>query len=212
MIIGICGICASGKSTLSQELAQKYNFKYIEVDKYNIKLLKHFSKVLEVFLGFESSKLDNHTFDCLANFKQLNRIERKTYEILRKLNTLYRLPYKINKNIDKEENLIIDYVELDKFPFFDKCDIKILMKTSNESVIFSLKQRNSLNDENIAMLEKSGIVNLSKEYDESKFDFVLDINSPTYEEDKDSVLGLIDIVLSGNKEVANHTNCAEMVR
>ena len=56
MIIGICGVCASGKSQLSREIAQRYGFKYIEVDKYNIKLLKQFSKYLEKLYGFDASK------------------------------------------------------------------------------------------------------------------------------------------------------------
>ena len=61
MIIGICGVCASGKSQLSREIAQRYGFKYIEVDKYNIKLLKQFSKYLEKLYGFDASKdLDKH--------------------------------------------------------------------------------------------------------------------------------------------------------
>ena len=40
MIIGITGQTASGKSTVSRFLKDKYNFKYIEVDKIVEKIMK----------------------------------------------------------------------------------------------------------------------------------------------------------------------------
>ncbi len=201
MIIGICGVCASGKSQLSREIAQRYGFKYIEVDKYNIKLLKQFSKYLEKLYGFDASKdLDKHALNCLKNFKKLNKYEKFLYYVFQRLNTLYRLPYKINKNINNEDNLIIDYVALDKFPFFEKCDIKILMKTSPEYCKENIKKRNLLTDENIDILEKSGIINVSRKYDENKFDFVFDICSVNYNDDKTALFDYIDTNLK-NKEV-----------
>lgn len=192
MIIGVCGICASGKSTLSREIAKTFDFQYIEVDKYNIKLLKKFSKAIEKFLNFEPySNSETHTYSCLKNIKEFNTFEQKLYYILNKLNITYRLPHMVDKKIKTTNNLVIDYVELDKFPFFDKCDIKILMKTETEVCKKNIKNRNSLSDENITLLEKNGIVNFKRKYEEKNFDYVLDINSPTFKKDKEKVFEAI---------------------
>lgn len=164
-------------------------------------LLKRFSVILEKFWDVHPYQgSDVHVLNGLKNFKKIRKSEQKLYNALKKVNILFRLSYKVNEMLKTKDNLIVDYSTLNEFTCFNKFDLKILMKTDVETIKNNLKIRNGFTDENITLLEKSKIIKLTKEFDESKFDFVLDIKSSTFEKDKEKVFKAIEKHLQENKK------------
>jgi len=169
MIIGITGKTASGKSTVSKYLKDKYSFKYIEVDKLVEKIMKHGSiekikKYLYIEHQVDSKSCEEiadsfFSYDIDSYIMDLNFKREIDNEILKEI-----------RKYDKDDVIIIDWMMLEDSFIFNKCDL--LIKTD---IDYSLrKQRYIERGDNFDISKYCCIDNIHHTYNDSRYHYVVD--------------------------------------
>lgn len=196
MIIGITGKTASGKSTVSKFLSNKYNFKYIEVDKIVERIMSNgkIDKIranlsneyqvnaksnIDIADSFFSYNIDSYIMDL--NFKK--EIDN---EILKEI-----------KKYSEDEIIIIDWMMLEDSFVFSKCDL--LIKT--EINYYLRKQRYIARGDNFDISKYCCIDNVHHSYNNSRYHYVVDTTN-NWEDDlstfiEDTILSskLVSIII-----------------
>ena len=168
MIIGITGRSGSGKSYLSDELAQNINAIHVKIDEISHSVLN-----LEKTHEFLKAEFGNIVFDKnTIDRKTLGKIVFNDKEKLSKLNAFCQTEMeKIINKIIKESttHLILDYALLPWLSQFQLCDLKILINSSFEDRFERVSSRENISTEYFKNRDNS-----VGDYNNFEFDLVLD--------------------------------------
>jgi len=168
MIIGITGRSGSGKSFLSDILAEKLDMIHIDIDKISHEVLTFEESKKFLLNEFGSEIFENG----VVNRKKLGKIVFGEPEKLEKLNRFCQIEMeaKIDEIIaSATKPLILDYALLFGLKQFESCDIKILLKADFDVRYSRVKTRENITREYFLSRDSS----LSdSDYNESLFDFV----------------------------------------
>lgn len=168
MVIGITGKSGSGKSTISRLFKEiDQSMQIVEIDKIGHKshedplvkkqLLKDFGR--EIF-----------NEDFTVNRKKLSEIVFSNKEKMDKLcdATIDYMEREVDKLISKSSNIILDYALLTEMKCFDKCDVKILVKSSYLMRSTRVKKRDNITSKKYDEIDANSL-----EYQEDKFDYII---------------------------------------
>lgn len=168
MIIGITGQTASGKSTVSKYLAEKYNFHYIEVDKIveeiitngKINQIKellekehqvHADSVYEICDSFFCYDINSYIMDL--NFKK--EIDNEILKEIRKY--------------PSDEVVIVDWMMLEDSFVFSKCDL--LIKTELD---YNIRKERYINrGDNFNISKYCCINNIHHPYNANRYHYIV---------------------------------------
>lgn len=168
MIIGITGRSGSGKSYLSDILAEKLDMIHIDIDKISHEVLTFDESKKFLLSEFGSEIFENG----VVNRKLLGKIVFASPEKLEKLNRFCQIEMeeKIDEIISSAKKpLILDYALLFGLRQFESCDVKILLKADFDVRYSRVKTRENITREYFLSRDNS----LSdSDFDDSKFDFV----------------------------------------
>ena len=176
MIIYVTGKSGSGKSTFSKLLANKLNYKYIDVDDIGHRVYEYpeiMEKAYELF-GMQIND-DNGKF----NRKKLGQIvfsERHSDRVKAFSDLTWEYMKKV---LDSEivDNSVIDWILLPHTKYWSKNAVRILIKPQDEELrLEKLMKRDNITKEYVKLRDNASI-----EYNENEFDFVF-IND--YDKDK----------------------------
>ena len=168
MIIGITGRSGSGKSYLSEILAEKLGMIHIDIDKISHEVLTFDESKKFLLNEFGPEVFENGN----VNRKILGKIVFSSPEKLEKLNRFCQV--EMEQKIDEiiasaKKPLILDYALLFGLKQFPICDVKILLKADFDIRFSRVKTRENITREYFLSRDSS----LSdSDFDESKFDFV----------------------------------------
>lgn len=146
MIIGINGRSGTGKSYVSEIIAQKLNFEHIDIDNISHEILE-----LPETIKFLKAEFGENVFvNGVLNRKTLGKIVFYNGEKLEHLNNFCQT--QIEKKLDKiiqtsTKPIILDYALLWKLKQFNKCDIKILLKSDFETRFERVSKRENISKE-----------------------------------------------------------------
>lgn len=146
MIIGISGRSGTGKSYVSEILANKLDLIHVNIDKISHEVLE-----LPETIRFLKSEFGENVFeDGVLNRKTLGKIVFYNGEKLDLLNNFCQS--QIEKKLDKiiassTKPIILDYALLWKLKQFNKCDIKILFKSDFETRFERVAKRENITKE-----------------------------------------------------------------
>ena len=166
MIIGITGKSGSGKSFLSEILAKELDFIHIDIDKISHQILEMKKTKQFLFKEFGSSVFTNDKI----NRKILGNIVFNNSNKLEKLNKFCQteMENKLDEIINtSKKSLILDYALLCGLKQFNKCDIKILLKTDLDVRFSRVTAREHISKEYFISRDNS-----LEDFDESLFDIV----------------------------------------
>ena len=166
MIIGITGRSGSGKSFLSEQLAQTLDFVHIDIDKISHEVLSFDSSKKFLLNEFGSKIFNGETL----NRKMLGNIVFNDAEKLEKLNRFCQ--NEMEKKIDdiiknSKKSIILDYALLCGLKQFNLCEIKILLKAD-----FDIRYSRVQTRENISREYFISRDNSLADFNEKDFDFV----------------------------------------
>ncbi|MEI3530373.1 MAG: dephospho-CoA kinase [Bacilli bacterium] len=179
MLIAVVGKSGSGKSFISQMLANRNpNSIWVDIDRighesltdYHIKeeLIKYFGKRIMVDDTIDRETLSNLVFNDKDKLKILNELTEEYIKV--------KIQQVIVDNRDKI--IILDWALLGETEFLDLCDIKILVKANQNIRAQRIINRDKVNIEKFNARERA-----SYNYDEIKFDLILD-NSQNFDLEK----------------------------
>lgn len=165
MIIGICGKSGSGKSYLSEIIANNLDMLHLDIDKISHEILEFPETQKFLKNNFSEEIFDNN----ILNRKKLGKIVFNNPEKLKKLNEFCQK--QIEKRIDKiisSENrpIILDYALLDKLKQFSSCDVKILLTETLETRFERVQKRENISKEYFISRDNS-----LKDFDATSFDY-----------------------------------------
>lgn len=169
MIITITGKSGSGKTYLANKIAPFFNAKIISFDEISHNVLTDKQVLNKIEQYFGKSVFDNEKL----NRKKLGNIVFNNTENLNLLNNLCQS--KIEDEVDKiikdnkAEILILEYALLPNMKYFNMSNCNILIKASHNLRKTRIVNRDKISDEYFLMRE-----NNSLEYDESKFDIIIE--------------------------------------
>lgn len=174
MIIGICGKSGSGKSTLAKEIINKYkdNAIHLDIDKIGHKVLTYEEVKKELIESFGKQVISDDTVDrkklgqlVFNSRKEMDKLSDITWEYMQK---------EIDKviEINKDKVIILDWLLLPTTKYFELCDLKILLDVPYEIRMKRAMLRDNISEEAFALREKASI-----QFDNAKFDFVMNENS-----------------------------------
>ena len=131
-IIGITGKSGVGKTTLSNMLSSKLNCKTIDIDKIGHEAIRNSKIINELCLNFGEDILEkNGQVDrkklgeiVFANKDKMKILENITWSYMEK-----RILEKLN---EKQECIILEWALLPLSPYWNKCDMKILVVADNK--------------------------------------------------------------------------------
>jgi len=167
MIIYVTGKSGSGKSTFSKLLANKLNYKYIDVDDIGHRVYEYpeiMEKAYELF-GMQIND-DNGKF----NRKKLGQIvfsERHSDRVKAFSDLTWEYMKKV---LDSEivDNSVIDWILLPHTKYWSKNAVRILIKPQDEELrLEKLMKRDNITKEYVKLRDNASI-----EYNENEFDFV----------------------------------------
>ena len=167
MIIGITGRSGSGKSYLSEILAQELDMIHVDIDKISHEVLS-FPETKEFLIAeFGNSIFENN----VLNRKTLGKLAFNNKEKMQTLNDFCQT--QIEKRLDEIKNstkktLIFDYALLWKLKQFDDCDIKIYLETDFETRYSRVSARENITKDYFIARENS-----LEEVKNLKFDYIL---------------------------------------
>lgn len=164
MIIGITGKSGSGKSYLSEILANKFNALHLDIDKISHEVLSYPESQQFIKQEFDEELFENN----VLNRKKLGKIVFCNKKLLKKLNDFCQV--KIENRLDEiiketKQDIILDYALLFLLKQFDKCDILVLLKA----------------DTNIRLKRVCERENISKDYFLSRDASISDIPESGYD-------------------------------
>lgn len=146
MIIGISGRSGTGKSYVSEILANKLDLEHVNIDKISHEILE-----LPETIRFLKSEFGENVFENgVLNRKMLGKIVFYNGEKLDLLNNFCQS--QIEKRLDKiiatsTKPVILDYALLWKLKQFNKCDIKVLFKSDFETRFERVAKRENITKE-----------------------------------------------------------------
>ena len=171
-IIGITGKSGSGKTTISEMLSKKLNCNTIDIDKIGHKvtsdekvtkkLCKVFGKeILNKDEKVDRKKLGNIVF---SNKEKMNILTDITWNYMQNI---------IDEILKKEEKdvIILDWALLPISKYWDKIDVKILMKANDEQRKNIVINRDKITEEYFFKRESNSI-----NYSTYKFDYIFENN------------------------------------
>lgn len=167
MIIGITGRSGSGKSYLSEILAQELDMIHVDIDKISHEVLS-FPETQDFLIAeFGNSIFENG----VLNRKNLGKLAFNNKEKMQKLNDFCQK--QIEKRLAEIKNstkkiLIFDYALLWKLKQFDDCDIKIYLETDFETRYSRVSARENITKDYFIARENS-----LEEVKNLKFDYIL---------------------------------------
>ena len=168
MIIGITGQTASGKTTVSNYLAQKYKFHYIEVDKIVERIMTK-GRINEIKDSLEK----NHQVYAKSGYEIGDSFF--SYDInsyIMDLNFKREIDNEILKKIRKypqEDVVIVDWMMLEDSFVFNKCDL--LIKTELDYDV--RKNRYFKRGDNFDISKYCCIDNVHHSYNASRYHYVV---------------------------------------
>ena len=167
MIIYVTGKSGSGKSTFSKLLADKLNYKYIDVDDIGHRVYEYpeiMEKAYELF-GMQIND-DNGKF----NRKKLGQIvfsERHSDRVKEFSDLTWEYMKKVLDN-EMVNNSVVDWILLPHTKYWAKNAVKILIKPQDEELrLEKLMERDNITKEYVKLRDNASI-----EYNENEFDFV----------------------------------------
>ena len=169
MLIGLCGKSGSGKSTLAKEIAavrpdavhyeiDKIGHQAMEIKEVQAEAVKCFGQQIITDGQIDRKKLAEIVFASRVEMEKLSAV---TWEHMKAA-----IDEIIQNNEDKV--LILDWILLSETPYFDMCDIKILLNAPYEVRKRRASERDNITDEEFSLREQA-----STEYDTDKFDMVV---------------------------------------
>lgn len=169
-IIGITGKSGSGKSTLTQLLSEKLKCNSVNVDKIGHKATKDekiSKKLCETFgtdiLGsdgkIDRKKLGNIVFSSKEKMDILTDI---TWGYMQEI---------LDEILEKEngEDIILEWALLPIGKYWNKCDVKILMKADDEERKNKVMQRDKISEEYFLKRDSGSI-----DYSPYEFDYIFE--------------------------------------
>lgn len=173
MIIGVCGKTGSGKSTITKILSEMRDDVIVcDLDKIGHYVLTKEEVIKELVSIFgdriiidnqiDRKKLGKIVFADESDMKRLTDISWRYIEI------------EINKTIDKNKDkiIVLDGALLTKMPFFNKCDLKILVDVPYEIRKARVMKRDNITSEYFDLREKACL-----DYNQNDFNIIIkDVN------------------------------------
>ncbi len=167
-IIGVTGKSGSGKTTFASKLAEKLNCDYIDIDKISHMpykkpeiihiLCKEFGNgILDESGNIDREKLGDIVFSKEENMNKLIQITQRDAE--QELDTiLLRADNKI---------IVLEWIKLPASKYWQKCSIKILVKTNDTKRKQRVIQRDGISKEYFKKRDSAAI-----DYEETEFDYI----------------------------------------
>lgn len=181
-IIGLTGKSGSGKTEICEALSKKLKCKLIRFDKIGHlvtnqpavlnKLISHFGEqILNEDGSLDRKKLGTLVFSDKKNMKILTEL---TLPQMIKCATL--------KIVQRKNNIIIlDYILLPLLPFWEKCDLKILITCPQKLRFQRVKERDKISLDYIKKRESASINYSAYKFDKkyknlsaNDFDFIIE--------------------------------------
>ena len=169
MLIGICGKSGSGKSSIANQIANKYkNVVHLDIDTIAHKSHQDEYVKKELVETYGEEILTNNQIDR----KKLGKIvfsSREEMEKLKKITWDF-----MEKEIDnflfqnKDKIIILDYILLPLTKYLNMCDIKILLDIPYEIRKERVLARDNITEESFLLRDASSI-----EYNKDEFDIVI---------------------------------------
>lgn len=212
MIIGITGQTASGKTTVSKYLSQKYKFHYIEVDKIVHKIIT--GKKIEKIKNYLASEQQVFAESCLEIVDSFFSYDFNSYII--DLNFKREIDNEILKEIKKyssDEIVIVDWMMLEDSFLFSKCDI--LIKTELDYEI--RKERYIKRGDNFDISKYCCIDNVHHSYNSSRYHYVVNtdgdwqINLSQFIEDNILSNNLVSVIIPAYNVEQYLVHCVDSV-
>lgn len=175
-IIGITGKSGSGKTTFAVSLAQKLNCKYIDIDK-----IGHEALFQQEILDELCEKIGKEILeeDGKVNRKKVGNIvfaDRQKMDILTDLTWGYMQKVLDSMLLKSDGIVILDWILLPNSKYWDKCDLKILVKSDDKQRKNKVLERDKITSEYFDKRDSASL-----DYSEYKFDYIFENN---YELDK----------------------------
>lgn len=169
MIIGLCGKSGSGKSTIAKAIVEsKPNAMHYEVDKIGHQVMTIKEVQVEAIKCFGNQI----TTDGTINRKKLAEIVFSSRERMEELTniTWKHMKAVLDKIIQDSEGkvTILDWILLSATPYFDMCDLKILV-----DIPYEIRKKRAMARDNITSEEFDLREQASIEYDVDKFNLVV---------------------------------------
>lgn len=168
-IIGITGKSGSGKTTLASLLSQKLKCKYIDIDKIGHEALfqpEIFDSLCEKFgrgILDENGKIDR---------KKIGNI---VFSQKQKMQELTDLTWNYMKRVlddilaQSDEIIILDWILLPDSKYWDKCDLRILVTSSDIKRKQKILERDNISEEYFDKRDSASI-----DYSTFKFDYIFE--------------------------------------
>ena len=169
MLIGICGKSGSGKSSIANQIANKYkNVVHLDIDTIAHKSHQDQFVKKELVETYGEEILTNNQIDR----KKLGKIvfsSREEMEKLKKI-TWDFMEKEIDKFLfqNKDKIIILDYILLPLTKYLNMCDIKILLDIPYEIRKERVLARDNITEESFLLRDASSI-----EYNKDEFDIVI---------------------------------------
>ncbi len=169
-IVGVTGKSGSGKTTFAKVLAEKLNCKCIDIDKISHKPLKkpkiiHIlcekfgSQILDENGNIDRKKMGNIVFSNEEKMKELIAVtEADAYQ---ELDTILSME---NNNI-----IVLEWIKLPTCKYWEKCDIKILVKADDKKRKERVVKRDNISEEYFDKRDSASI-----EYTETEFNYIFE--------------------------------------
>lgn len=183
MIIGITGRSGSGKSYLSEQLAENLDIIHIDIDKISHEVLSFDESKKFILNEFGPEVFNGES----VNRKLLGSIVFNDPQKLKKLNQFCQS--EMEKKIDEiiqssKKSIILDYALLCGLKQFSICDVKILLNADFDIRYSRVKQRENISKEYFISRDNS-----LSDFNEEDFDFIFKNISQT---EIDNLIKILD--------------------